>query len=317
MSRETSLLITGASGFVGQSYLDFLDTLPVEEKPGSIALVSRSTTSKIDDQRLMGIDVQHFQSDLTLPWEIDFEPTHILNLAADGTVSSYTKGASDTFVQISQNLANWCSEKDRPEIFHASSGACYGVIPISQMTTDADQKKSHLVTEKKELFIQSRLKAEEILLATEDQGILNVRIGRLFSFIGRHLVHKPQYAVHAFVRGALENSRIEILGNPQTQRSYLSADDMSRWIHRSLFSKKVLDTLDIGSEVPVTLMELATYIASLTNSTVEILNPNADGDVYVASNAITRANLNEQETKTWKTSILEYLTELQREGQEA
>ena len=220
MSRGTSLLITGASGFVGQSYLDFLGTLPIEEKPRSIALVSRFAPSKIIDQRLIGIDVKHFQSDLTLPWEIDFEPTHILNLAADGTVSSYTKGASDTFIRISQNLAAWCSQKDKPEVFHASSGACYGVIPIPQTTLGANQGNSYLLTEKKKLFIQSRLKAEEILFTAEEQGILNIRIGRLFSFIGRHLVHKPQYVVNSFITGALENSRIEILGNPQTQRSY-------------------------------------------------------------------------------------------------
>jgi dTDP-D-glucose 4,6-dehydratase len=123
--------------------------------------------------------------------------------------------------------------------------------------------------------------------------------------------------VNAFITGALENSRIEILGNPQAQGSYLSADDMSRWIHRCLFTEKDLDILDIGSELPVTLMELVTYIASLANSTVEVLNPNAEGDIYVASNAITRASLNEQEIKTWEPIVFEYLTDLQREGQEA
>ena len=71
------------------------------------------------------------------------------------------------------------------------------------------------------------------------------------------------------------------------------------------------EILSIGSDKPVTMKELADYIATATGSKVTLVNPAIAGDYYVANNQDTRARLLVQETASWQTSIDEYLSFIQ------
>lgn len=303
MSRIRSLLVTGSNGFVGKSFLDYLSTLPIEERPLNLGLVSRGVSPQISDELAAHTVITRIQADLTKPWEFGYPATHIVHLAADGSSSAYSMEAADRFVSMVGNLVAWCRQLDDPVLFHASSGACFGYVPIESEEFNAAEG----LVEKKSVFVQSRLTAEETLRIAASKGFFDLRIGRLFSFIGKHLYEKPHYAVSAFVNMALEAKDIQIAGNPKTTRSYLSAEDMSDWMYKSLHSGVGSEILSIGSDKPVTMKELADYIATATDSKVTCLNPTTAGDCYVASNQETRARLLVAETTSWQTSIDEYL----------
>ena len=125
--------------------------------------------------------------------------------------------------------------------------------------------------------------------------------------------NKPQYAVSSFVHMAETTKRIEIIGNPNTTRSYLSATDMSCWMYKALDSEMSGEVLSIGSSIPVTMFELASFIAEIAKSRVVLLNPMAEGDYYVADNQNTCERLQVFETEQWQTSILKYM-ESNRDG---
>ena len=101
--------------------------------------------------------------------------------------------------------------------------------------------------------------------------------------------------------------QIELSGNPLTTRSYLGAQDMSTWIYKSLDSNLDSSILTIGSSKPVTMIELANFIAGLSDSVVTLQHPLLEGDIYVANNHNTLNRLQVFETQKWQDLVLSYM----------
>jgi len=313
VNRIQALLITGSNGFVGHSFLKFLETLPVSDLPQQICLVSR--TEKFPDVRSLELKtkVLFVTSDLEKPWEFTFPATHIAHFAADGSKAAYSIDAAQKFLSITRNLENWIVALNCPTIFLASSGACFGYVPLNvdvhllALETD-DFSRRTKISDKKVPLIESRIKAEESLLLLESLGKINLRIGRLYSFIGNSLYNKPQYAVNSFVNMALSTSEIEVLGDPSTIRSYLSEYDMANWIYKSLCQKINSNYLAIGSANPVTILELANEVSAQTGAKVRLPKSFEPGDIYVANSLETQKLLNVTETISWQNALERYIT---------
>ena len=296
------LVITGSNGFVGQSLLSHLDSLSSDEQPRKIILLNRTDQSNVVLSNYQRLDIEYRLIDLEQPWTFEIPNAHLINLAADGSANAYSESASKLFVKIGTNCARWVKQNRPIKVFHASSGASLGVVPL---LSNVKPKNDERVFEVKEKFIESRLSVEGILTnLAEDEG-LDIMIGRLFSFIGPNILNKSQYAVTSFIRGAVEQGLILVKGSPNTVRSYLHETDMSTWILRSLQSAKSPRIFSVGSSVKVTISELAEFIATATRAKVEYLNPNAPGDIYTAENALTIESLGVTETKNWQDAVIE------------
>ena len=296
-----SLLITGANGFVGQSVLDEIVSLPEGQRPSAITIVTRREFPNIDQFIEQGLKINSVIADLTETWNFNRDFSHVIQLAADGSITAYSEVSSREFVKISEQLIQWCQLSKNPiEVFHASSGACFGYQAL-------DRSQSLSIEWNKEKFVNGRLQAERILKNAQDDGILNLRIGRLYSFLGRHIATKVQYAAPSFVAMAKRDGVVRILGSPATVRSYLDASDMGYWILKSLIETKSKNPLAIGSSTEVTTLELAHEVARLIGVEVEVESTTSRPDRYVADNEETMATLGVRETKTWKESILELI----------
>ena len=312
MEAIESLLITGASGFVGQSFLDFLSELPSNELPERIGLTTRGGPLRVPASLLSRTNVQEIICDLQEPWRFDFQASHIINLAGDGSSNAYSSQAAEMFGLITKNLSDWCRDQFSPTVFHASSGACFGYFPLPLRIEKYHSFEKELPFEpisnnRKEIFVRGRIAAEELLKAADQEHILDLRIGRLFTFIGKHLRDKPHYAISSFVNMAETSKKIEISGNPLTTRSYLNAKDMAIWIYKSLNPDVDSSILSIGSSTPVTMIELANFIAKQSDSKVILLNPETEGDVYIANNRTTLERLQVIETESWQDSVMKYM----------
>jgi len=307
-----SLLIAGGSGFVGQSLLDLLSGKKESELPKVIGLTSRSLPVSVPELLREKTQIKQIKCDLQDPWNFDFAATHIINLAADGTQSSYSDEASDAFMKITRNLGDWCKRQGRPRVFHASSGAVYAKCPHS-MQSKLNKDKQLGVTsistfsEAKRNFVRSRLDAELHLQELSKKEEIDLRIGRLFSFIGNHLINKPQYAINSFIDQAIKFGKIEILGNPNSIRGYLGAEEMAEWIFKSVLLESGNCILDIGSSKPVSMWDLANFVATLCDSDVEVLNADANLDYYLASNKDTLSMLDVTESSDWHQLVRDYL----------
>jgi UDP-glucuronate 4-epimerase len=279
----TSLMITGASGFVGSSLTQWLidqNEFVVFDK---IYLITRKLSQHNYSTYPQNIKV--IEKDLLNDWNFDFYVNTVINLAADGSVEPYSKESNAKYRLINKNLIKW-GKNNCERVIHASSGAVkWHTLP----------KKSNQFDKSKEFFIKTRAEVEqELENAFQDQVI----ICRLFSFIGKFLVNKEQYAINSFIKQGLENRVVNITGNPNSTRSYLSADDMCNWIYRTLELKVPQVKLEIGSEFGYPISRIASIVAEALRVDVK-LSGEANSKIsesYVADSFNTKSILGVSET---------------------
>ena len=289
--------------------MDFLTTLPPNQRPELITLVSRTEIKDLGKPVLANLRINHVQADLLDEWKFDRSVTHVLQLAADGSENAYSQKASDDFVIFTRRLIEWCNTLSRtPVVMHVSSGACFGYFPL--ISTGAHNSESNSESDKvwhKGNFVKSRLEAERLLRQACDTKKFDLQIARLYSFIGLHIREKIHYAVPSFISMAKNSGVIRITGDPMTVRSYLSAYDMSNWIVAALKFDRDLPLLSIGSSVPVTMIDLAEFIAKQFSAKVVIDDQHKIGDVYIADNTITKDLLKVDETISWQKALLDLI----------
>ena len=297
-----TLVITGSNGFVGQSLLEFINKLSSSGRPKRIVTINRTDYSKIVLSSFPDLNIDYRVEDLRLPWQFDVPNAHLINLAADGSQNAYSEEASNLFTTIGLRMSEWI-RKNRPlSLFHASSGASFGVVPLETMIDNSEHVKFF---NRKDRFIESRLKVERNLTSLAEVENIKIVIGRLFSFVGPNILKKDQYAISSFVHDAVKKGKISVNGNPNTVRSYLHENDMSSWILKSLLLNEQVSRLSIGSSIKVQISDLAEFIAQLTNADLEYLNPKAPGDIYVADNTSTLERLKVTESKNWQDAVVE------------
>jgi len=296
MEQIESLLITGSNGFVGQSFLDYLISLPDQNMPKELYLANRSPIVDRQTKLLNNTKIHRIEVDLVEPWKFDFKVSHILNLAADGSKSSYSSESSRNFIKIGENLCNWI-KRSRPKVLvHASSGACFGLKPI-KLNKDGFQNKSE--------FIESRLQIEEHITRICNEIKIRSVVARLFTFIGPQLLNKKQYAISSFIHDAVNNGVINVKGNKNTIRSYMHESTMSMWLYNCLINPNAKNVVSIGSSDSVKIAELAEYISRLTGAVINYIYPNAPGDRYVAKNKKEMQFLDLDEGVNWRQSVQE------------
>jgi nucleoside-diphosphate-sugar epimerase len=293
-----SILITGSNGFVGRSVVEYLGKMDKSLLPREIILVTRKGLTFEIPESLFSIS-RIIKQDLLTEWQFESKPSHIINLAADGSRSPYSQESNDSYELLNRNFLDWISRQEREmKIFHASSGACYGYKPLVPGSESVDTKR---------IFTQARIKVEDNLIDFSRRQKFTLNIGRLFSFTGSNLMSKNQYAVTTFIKSALSGNRIEVLGDPLTVRSYLHQNSMSEWILTALASSEVNSTYQIGSNEAVTIGQLAEFIALETSAEINYSKSPFSGDIYIPDNTETRIKLGVEEGKDWKEAVLEMI----------
>ena len=103
---------------------------------------------------------------------------------------------------------------------------------------------------------------------------VDVVIARLFTFYGEHLDEDKAYT--RFTKAAKANKPIEIRGDGSCMRSYMHGKEMAEWMWSILLRGKRGEAYDVGSDEPITMLQLAKFIKSQTRSQSEIVIKGGD-----------------------------------------
>jgi nucleoside-diphosphate-sugar epimerase len=296
-NQADSILITGAFGFVGKTFLDYLLSLPAELQPERVGLVTHSKRVLTSEMLRSKIEFQIIEANLSEEIKLNFDSSLLVNLAADGSAHSYTKEANLLYERINLNLINWARKNRVLSVLHVSSGA--GTALKQLENTNASNLKRE--------FASTRLKIEKEWQEYSSLTGNKLSIARLYSFIGKHLAEKSQYAVTSFTKNAIEDNEIKVLGSPKTTRSYLDEQDLADWLYKGCLKVGQVGFLDIGSSKPVTMRELAEEVSLLTGAKVRYLGEDSACDYYVAQNQETLQLLNVNERISWKSSLAQFV----------
>lgn len=138
-----------------------------------------------------------------------------------------------------------------------SSGAVYGPQP-PEMSHIPESYVGTPVT----AYGQGKAIAEQMVNHYADRFGFQAHIARCFAFVGPYLNLDIHFAVGNFIRNALDGQPIVIQGDGTPTRSYLYAAELTIWLWTILLRGENHCIYNVGSDVAVTIKELAQRVAS-------------------------------------------------------
>ena len=94
-----------------------------------------------------------------------------------------------------------------------------------------------------------------------EQFGFEVKIARLFAFLGPHLPLNEHFAAGNFIADALNKRDIIVAGDGTPFRSYMYPADMAMWLLNILFKGEKNRPYNVGSDEAVSISELANLVS--------------------------------------------------------
>jgi dTDP-glucose 4,6-dehydratase len=186
---------------------------------------------------------------------IDFATPSAAEVMQSGIQPDGAGGTSivERCLQGCANLIRFAKAAGVRRVLYASSGAVYGRQPgnVERLTEDFAADAATVSP-----YGRLKQRSEALLLGSG----LDVVIARGFAFIGPYLPLTDKFAVGSFIRDGLSGRSICITGDGTPQRSYLYAADLAIWLPTLLIRGKAARSYNVGSDVAVTLANLADLV---------------------------------------------------------
>jgi len=311
----SSILITGVTGFIGNHLLDVLRCAP-QGSSCKIFGTARHLGGDALSRRFVPV-----KWDSREPFPDGIEFRSVIHAASPASAVLNRRSPREMFEQIVQGVERLLEASAQqafpPRVVFLSSGAVYGEMdPGRRFWSEADPVVETSGDDQVG-YAAGKRAAEKMLLDAGELGICEPVIARLFSFGGRHLPLDRHFALGNFVRDAALGGPIRVRGSGNAVRSYLSGDDLARWLLAALSADVPSGTiLNMGSEVEISIRELASVVAAsyreLSGRPVDIevqnMSSAIDGlDRYVPSTIRARNLLGVTETITLERMVSEML----------
>ncbi len=272
----SNVLITGGAGFIGSSLAAALGS----NGGHNVTVVDNLSTGQrcnlIDHENIEFIkcDVNRFDDISTVFFSRSFD--YIFHYAAVVGVHRTLECPIDVLEDISgiKNILNLARSTRVKRVFYASSSEVYGEpvsIPQHEYLTPLNSRLPYAVV--KNL-------GEAYFRSFHKEFGLEFTIFRFFNTYGP--TQSSDFVVSRFLRAALRGDDLAIYGDGSQTRTFCYIDDNVDVTTRLMLEgSRAADTVNIGSNVEVSVLTLAETIIKLTGSKSQIvfLPPLPEGDM--------------------------------------
>jgi len=286
-----SLLFIGGTGFLGQSFFDYINKDKLNKlKLSKIIIVSRK--KKLVKSKIKVSYIKKNISNIKLIPYVDY----IIYAANSDNNLENLKGVN-TFI----NLLDKNHKKTK--ILFTSSGAVYGPRKIKKKMNEKEKISFMNVSKfsgyKKE-YAKAKIIMEREFNKLAKRGF-NVSIARLFSFIGKKILMNKNFAVTNLIRQAKNKKSETVLlsDNRDVYRGYMNSDDLIRWLINILLNSNTkCNIYNVGSDEAISIENLAKLISKKFNKKVNkkknflIKNKKQLVDYYVPTISKAKKDLN-------------------------
>lgn len=273
------ILVTGGAGQVGSCLVDKL----IENPDNYVIVVDNFLTGrrinlpaekKHSNYKFISCDCNDI-NDIT-PILTSYKFDYVFHYAAVVGVKRTTDHPSWVLKDIRgiENMLNLCKNTGVKRIFFSSSSEVYGEPfehPQNELTTPLNSRLPYAVVKNV---------GEAFLKAYEKDYDLNYTIFRFFNTYGPK--QSLDFVMSRFIKNALKNDDITIYGDGMQTRTFCYINDnieaTTNCLYQDLY---VNDTINIGSDNEITILDLAKTIIKITNSSSKIvfLPPLKEGDM--------------------------------------
>jgi len=267
------ILVTGGAGFLGSHLCRKLLSLGHEV----IAVDNLSTGAKRNIYDLIpNTNFEFIPHDITFPLYVEVDG--IFNLACPASPKHYQKDPVQTLktcVVGSINMLGLARRLSIP-ILQASTSEVYGDPEVTP------QSESYLGNVNpigiRACYDEGKRAAETLFFDYSRQYKLQIRVARIFNTYGPNMAVDDGRVVSNFIWQALNNMPLTIFGDGSQTRSFCYVSDLISGLVKLYESTNVTGPINLGNPSPLSMLDLANEILSLTNSKSGIQYLNLPGD---------------------------------------
>ena len=297
------ILIAGGAGFIGSNLTERLLGLGHEV----LCVDNFLTGFKGNISQFLGNPrYELLRHDITVPFRVEVDG--IFNLACPASPVQYQKNPVQTLttnVQGSINILE-LARKLEVRVLQASTSEVYGDPKISPQPESYWGNVNPIGI--RSCYDEGKRAAETLFFDYNRQYGVDIRVARIFNTYGPRMALDDGRVVSNFIIQALKGNDITVYGDGAQTRSLCYVDDLVEGLIKFFFATDIKGPLNLGNPEPVTMLELAMEIKSITNSQSQIIfKPLPEDDPLQREPDITSArNLIDWEPKiSRKTGLIQ------------
>lgn len=272
------ILITGGAGFIASCLAEKL----AEQSENRIVIVDNLSTgslekipySKHDNIRFIKADVNQFEDISNIFFS--FQPDYVFHYAAVVGVKRTLENPVKVLNDVSgiKNILNLSKSTGVKRIYYSSSSEVYGEpveLPQHEETTPLNSRLPYAIVKNI---------GEAYMKAYQREFGLDFTVFRFFNTYGPK--QSRDFVISKFISMALKNEDIEIYGDGKQTRTFCFIDDNIAATTYAFYNNQYInEVVNIGSDIEVTILDLAKTIIKLTQSKSKILHlpPLPEGDM--------------------------------------
>lgn len=289
------LLVTGGAGFVGSHLSEKL----LEMGHQVIVLDNLYTGSLENISHLSkNIDFEFIKHDVTNP--LDLEIDGIFNLACPASPVHYQRFPVETLKTSVHGAINMLdlAEAKKIRILQASTSEVYGDPTVSPQPESYWGNVNPIGV--RSCYDEGKRSAETLFFDFHREYGTDIRVARIFNTYGPRMAKDDGRVVSNFIVQALTGNPLTVYGDGSQTRSLCYVDDLVAGLIKLFFAEKIFVPVNLGNPQPLTMVELANEIISLTGSKSELkFDPLPSDDPMQREPDISRA----KELLDWNPSI--------------
>ena len=213
-----------------------------------------------------------------------------------------------TIVSGTERTLQFASARGARKFLLTSSGAVYGKQPSSMTHLPETYSGGPDPLDPISVYAEGKRTSELLCSVYAKLNNLECKIARCWAFCGPYLPLDQHFAIGNFIADVLAGKPIRITGDGTPRRSYLYAADLAAWLWTLLFKAPSLVPFNVGSDLDVSIHELARIVSSTLRSSSDIQIaqsplPGAEPSRYVPSVQRAKQSLGLRETVPLEESI--------------
>ena len=259
------IFLTGGTGFVGKSLLDYFGLVAQRQDAGfEVCVLSRDPDAFLErNPYYAGLPwLKLIEGDLQRLPTTAGDYTAVIHAAAD------THGVSNGVQWIEQivwgtrAVLDFALAHGAQRFLSLSSGAVYGPQPAHLTHLPEDYTGAPPTTSPASVYGQAKRLAEQLCtLYCHEHGLHTVS-ARCFSLVSEHVPLTGPYAIGNFIGDALASRPLRIKGDGNTVRSYLYGLDMAHWVVTLMLRGEAGQAYNVGSDIAISIRQLAELVAA-------------------------------------------------------